>query len=202
MEMKMELTKAQERIKTALAEFINMKHPVAIAVETLREKAIERAEIEAKKMVEGVREELKKAGNDLNLCAPYPDSGKLSGWAWHDAHGKYKLFGSLTKWRKSSYSSRDPHLADVDSKMVAKFIQRSKESAAVEYDAFVVKLCRKIGHCKTATINGDHVWGWSFLKVSIVGGEPREEIWKTQQIVNCSKLGLLFNQWPSRKIKK
>lgn len=195
-----QLSKAQERIKTALAEFINLKHPVALVVDPLREKAMERAEVEAKKIVEKVRAELKAAGNDLEVCAPYPDSGKLCGAAYHSALGKYRLFRHLCKSRKGSRSMREPNFADVDSNYVAKYIKDAKTAAAFQYDAFIVKLCLKIGDCVGATITGEHVWGRSQLRVAKMTGPT--EVWMTQQIVNCSKLGLLFNQWPSRKIKQ
>jgi hypothetical protein len=50
-----------------------------------------------------------------------------------------------------------------------------------------------------ASITGTHIWGHSVLTVTLPNGTV--ERWKTQQIVNQSKLGLLFNQWPSRKMK-
>lgn len=191
------LTKAEQRTKTALAEFINTGHPVAVAIEPLREDAINRAEEEAKKIVKRVREELKENGNDLNKVAPYPESNVPRYLYWVQL-SKYRLFSSLCEWRNGSYRPGEPCLADVDSNFVAKFVKASKESAAVQYDAFVVKLCQKVGSCESATITGNHVWSHSFLVVEKTTGK---EVWKTQQIVNVSKLGKLFNQWPSRKVK-
>ena len=43
------------------------------------------------------------------------------------------------------------------------------------------------------------MWGYSVLTVTKEDGSV--ERWKTQQIMNISVLGLLFAQWPSRKMK-
>jgi hypothetical protein len=198
------LTKAQERVKTALACLIKEKHPVARAVEPLREAAVERAAEYAREQVAAVRKELKAAGNDLNVCAPYPRSGSLSRNDWLHAHRKYTLFGALCKWRKSTISMNEPRLADVDPELVKRFIDEAKKDAAWEYDAFIVKLCRKVneyGPCKRAKVADDNtnVWGRSYLYVTLATGE--EQAWLTQQIINVSKLGRPFNQWPTRLMK-
>lgn len=193
----MKLTKAQERTKTSLSAFIQAGHPVALAVEPLRSQAVERAEKNAREIVDRVRQELEAAGYDLHVCAPYP-AHNLHGARYYSALSTYKLFQSLCEWRRSSGSPYEPCFADVKAEKVAAFVKESKASAALQYDAFIVKLCEKIGACKAASITGSHVWGFSLLTVEKATGR---ETWKTQQICNVSKLGKLFNQWPSRKVK-
>ena len=87
--------------------------------------------------------------------------------------------------------------------MVAKkeerFVQSAMEMAAAQYDAFVDQAGGKIGKCDAASLAGSHVWGHSILTVA--KGETVER-WKTQQIVNQSVLGTVFNQWPTRKLKR
>lgn len=61
----------------------------------------------------------------------------------------------------------------------------------------MAKLIGKIGPVTSATIKGNHVWGHSVL--TITNPDAVVEHWKTRQIVNVSKLGKLFNQWPTRK---
>ena len=78
------------------------------------------------------------------------------------------------------------------------FIDMEKRLAADQYDLFVMKMVRKIGPCKRATIKGNHIWGESFLTVSFA--DKADEIWKTQQIINTSKHGKRYPQWPSRII--
>ncbi len=197
----MTLTKAERRIKTALAVFIDMKHPVALAVEPLRVEAIARAEKNATKIVANVRKELKEAGGDLEKCTPYPRKGfSMPEHEWRAAHAKYNLFSTLCRSDGAcTYRPGDPRPGKIDPTYVTKYIDQHKKDAANDYDAFVVKLCQKIGDCSTATITGDHVWSKSFLTVEGVGVQA--EVWMTQQIVNVSKLGRYFNQWPSRKLK-
>lgn len=191
-------TKAEQRIATALSALINERHPVALAVEALRDKALDRAEEWAKNVVDGVCKELAAAGNDRSKCAAYPTD--VHGYACILAVEKYELYRTLTRSRTGTHRPGEPDLADVDSALVAKFVRHSMEAAAVQYDAFVVKLCTKIGDCSSATLEGDHVWGHSFLHVAKKDGAT--ETWKTKQIVNTSKFGNMFNQWPSRKVDR
>ena len=94
----------------------------------------------------------------------------------------------------------DPVPVKMDREEIARFIKNSKEEAAAQYDAFVAKLIRKIGVVETAELTGNHVWSYSYLNVTKADGT--KESWKTQMIVNVSKLGKLFNQWPTRKVGK
>jgi hypothetical protein len=188
---------AEDRVRTVLAEFIDAKHPVALAIEPLRVEAVDRAEKNARETVERVRKQLSEAGNDLNVAAPYPDR-EVRRHERESALRRYYLFGSLTTWRKGGRSGGEPILADVVDEKVEEFVRKAKIAAADQYDLFVVKLCQKIGDCESATIEGSHVWGHSFLTVEKKSGR---EIWKTQQIINTSKLGTAFNQWPSRIVK-
>lgn len=83
--------------------------------------------------------------------------------------------------------------------LVEKFIQAAKADAAAQYEAFVAKLQQKIGEVKNATLKGNHVWSYSILTVEKPDGTV--EHWKTQMIINVSKLGKMFNQFPTRKVK-
>ena len=161
--------------------------------------AIERAAAEAQKVIDLVAAELTAAGNDRQVAAPYPSAMKLSRNAYLKAHAKMSLFLHLTKSRETN-SNRpgSPSFADMSTTLCAKFITEAKENAAVQYDAFVAKLNSKIGAVTAAELTGNHVWGYSFLTVTKTTGT---EIWKTQMIINVSKLGKLFNQFPTRKVK-
>ncbi len=192
------LTKAQERIKTSLAHYINLKHPVAMAIEPLRAAALARAKKDAEETIAEVRSDLEANGWDCAKAAPYPGND-LHRSAWHVAHYKYSLYNSVVKFDQSSWRHGEPHICKMDAKRVAKFVEDRQKSAGWDYDAFVVKLCKKIGDCKTASIDGDHVWSYSFLTVGKAAGVV--ETWKTQQITNVSVNGLYFNQWPSRLMK-
>ncbi len=178
------------------------EHPVGVVIAPLKGEAISRAVQEAKACVENIRKKLDEAGNDLNKVAPYPASRTFKGsqMEWMGAYFKNKLYASVTKWRQGSRSSRDPVLlVDVCPVMVKKFIEDAKQDAADQFTAFVAKLVTKIGPCKSASLEGNYVWSHSILTVVLPDGSTQK--WKTQQIVNISKHGKVFNQWPSRIIK-
>lgn len=168
------------------------------AVAPLKDAAIERAEIEAKKIVDKVNEQLTAANNDLQICAPYPRHNGGNVVKYQSEYRKYQLFHSLCRCRQGSHRPNDPCYADIDPEYVTKFIENSRSDAALQYDAFIAKLIAKIGSVREATLTGDHVWSFSILTVTKEDGA--KENWKTQMIVNVSKLGKLFNQWPTRKV--
>jgi hypothetical protein len=176
---------------------------IADAVAPLRESAVQAAEEYARKKIAMVEEELEASGHDLQLCAPYPSS-KLSRLAYQTALSKYKLFSYLTKWRDMpGRRMNDPIYADIDADQVEEYIANTKNMAAMQYDAYVHKLVAKIGPVESASLEqGQNLWAHSILSVTKrEGREVYGERWKTQQIVNVSKLGTIFNQWPTRKMK-
>jgi hypothetical protein len=175
---------------------------IEAAVAPLKIDAIARAEQIATAAVERVRKELEEAGFDLNVCAPYPSYRMhLSQWEQIKAETKYRQFRSLCQWRKNqSVRPGGPCYADVTPELAERYIENAKQNAAEQYDAFVKKLIFKIGDVTEATLEGNHVWSESYLTVVTVGGE--RQMWKTQMIVNTSKLGKLFNQFPTRKVKR
>jgi hypothetical protein len=177
-----------------------MSNPIEAAVNPQKETAINRAEQEAIKDVERVSVELAAAGYNLRVAAPFPHGG-LTRPRYKVAESKYRLFTFLTKCRKPSYSHnmQEPMLADIDPARVETYVQEVKKAAAAEYDAFVAKLSEKIGPCKSASLFGCHVWGFSVL--TVVKEDGTTEKWKTQMIINCSSLGKLFHQFPTRKVK-
>jgi hypothetical protein len=175
----------------------NLMNLIEQAVSPLKADAIERATQEANKIIVSVTQQLAAAGNDLNIAAPFPNSMKCSREEYLTKISKYQLFSALCKGREATSRHGQPHLVDVNQERVARFIKSAQEDAAAQYEAFVAKLVRKIGDVQTATLVGNHVWAYSHLTVTKNGVQ---ETWKTQQIVNVSKLGKLFNQWPTRKI--
>jgi hypothetical protein len=174
-------------------------NPIEAVVLPLKAEAMDKAEQFARDTIAGVRKLLLAASNDLRVAAPYPDSLRMNRIAYMVALGQYQLFQQLTTWRKSSISHHEPCFADVDDKKCEVYIKEARENAAFQYDAFVAKLNKKIGEALTARLEGNHVWGYSFLFVTTGHGS---ECWKTQQIINCSKLGKIFNQFPTRKVKE
>jgi len=175
------------------------KNPIEIAVAPLKEDAIVRAAKEARETVERVRKELADANNDMEIAAPWPNYRECSDFMYQKKMQRHYLFSSLIKSHEATHRPGTPYYVDVDAAKVERFIEDAKKDAAAQYDAFVSKLVRKIGATTEASLTGNHVWGYFYLDVTKADGT--KETWKTQQIVNVSKLGKFFNQWPSRKLK-
>lgn len=169
---------------------------IEAAVTPLKNDAIERAKTEAGKRIDCVLTKLAANNWDANIVAPRPDTYDI------DRHTKLAYNQFVTMITNSGGGhSRAYGGPDIRLKSIAaeeKYIQDCANSAAIQYDTFVAKLVAKIGAYDTATLDGNHVWSYSILTVQ--KGAITEH-WKTQQIINVSKNGLLFNQWPTRKVK-
>jgi hypothetical protein len=82
---------------------------------------------------------------------------------------------------------------------VARRVQQTRDAMATDFDGYVNKLSTKIGEgVVSAEITG-RLWDYSTLTVTKNDGSV--ERWRTQQIINVSCLGKLFNQWPTRRSK-
>lgn len=176
-----------------------MTNKIEIAVMPLKVSAVERAEKEAKELVERYTVKLVEAGFDLDVAAPYPNTIRCSRNEYHSAMAKRSTFCMIAKHVKGSRRHGEPAIVEICPEYVERFINMAKTDAAVQYDMFVAKLIIKIGEVTDATLKGDHVWSFSILTVTKADGSV--ENWKTQMIINISKLGKLFNQWPTRKVK-
>lgn len=183
----------------AKTKIYNQQHPVALAVEPLRADAVKRAREYAERNIEKVRVALAEHKGDRQSLAPYPNHRGLSRSEYNTQLSYYYLVRELTiSTRSGSRSHHDPDPAMMSTEGMAKYIVKAEEAAEQQYTDFIIKLIAKIGDCISATIEGSHVWSYSILTVQ--KGEATER-WQTHMIINVSKLGLLFNQWPTRKIK-
>ena len=177
-----------------------MTNPIETAVAPLKVDAAKRAIREATEFVAKFSDKLDAVDGDVLALNPYPKNASRSEYKQYEAFGN--TINALTvPDPKRPYKGwvGSPYYKVIDQDRVARFIETSKEIAELQYDAFVGKLCAKIGEVSSASLRGNHVWAYSILDV--VKADGSVESWKTQQIVNCSALGTLFNQWPTRKVK-
>jgi hypothetical protein len=82
---------------------------------------------------------------------------------------------------------------------IGNLVKEVADMAAAQYEEYVCKLTQKVGsydEIKVQTVSG--LWTESILTATKDGVDTK---WKTQIIVNFSKYGLAFNQFPTRKIK-
>ena len=174
---------------------------IAEAVHPIKADAIQRAEQAATKIVERIRHELETHDWDVNAVAPYPNTSRGRREDIAVGVAKYNQYRSVTS-PKSGYTSvvpGKPAYVVMDTAKIDRFMKVTRSDAAQQYENFVAKLEDKIGPVVTAVLTERDVWSYSILTVTKEDGTT--EHWKTEQIINTSKLGLVFNQWPTRKIK-
>lgn len=176
------------------------KTPVRIAVEPLLKEAQDAAVIAANNIVNKVLEELAAHNWDAQACAPWPHGLPYGSPEYHQARSKNTLFNSLTEDAPGprDYGIGAPNLRVKSEKGIKRFVDDARENATLQYESFICKLEDKIGSHSAAVLDGSHIWGYSILTVTTPEGIQR---WKTQTIINVSKLGKLFNQYPTRKVK-
>lgn len=176
------------------------KTAVRIAVEPLLAEAVDRAEREARAVVVKVMADIESHGWNITKAAPWPSSIGLRVGQPEYAQGKskYTLYHSLVQTISTNYRPNEPEIVKPDLDRQQRFIAESREAAALQYESYICKLEDKVGDHSEATLAGSHVWGHSVLTVTTPEGIER---WQTQMIVNVSKLGKLFNQFPTRKVR-
>ena len=177
---------------------IDLANPITAAIEPLRQISVDNAVAKANRIIAKAHKELAEGGYDLRVVAPrlIPT---LSSQEDCDRNTAIRaLYTSLTDCKHSTGNSnmRVPsHEAE------ARFIEQTKEAASFQFDKYVAKMISKIGDVDSAELTHsfeNDIWGYSVLTVVIAGATQR---WHTQQIVNTSKLGKLFNQWPTRLMR-
>lgn len=173
-------------------------NPIETAVNPLRIEAVDRARSSAEQMIRQMTEVLEAVGYDLNKAAPYPKT-TIGRAAYMVAMSRRSMFKHVFVPAKPTRKFDEPDLVVFSDAAGDRFIESAGQDAAVQYDAFVAKLNAKIGEVVDAELVGNHVWGYSKLYVTKEDGT--KECWKTQMIINVSKLGKVFNQFPTRKVK-
>jgi hypothetical protein len=176
--------------------------PVAVAVEPLRAQAVNRAGIEAQAYADRM---LAMYAENPSI-ANYPTRVGKSEAEREIAYMRYQVIHRITigvkvdaaeAYRLGRERIEAPRVADPA--RIESFVAQAKKDAEAAYTAFIYKLEEKIGAHESASLTGDHVWGYSLLTVT---KGATVETWKTQQIINVSKKGKVFNQWPTRTVKR
>lgn len=185
---------------------INTKDIISAAVSHLKEPSMERAEEATRSLAERYQITLEAAGWDLEVAYPYPSSTHHSSADFHAMKARRNMAQRLSKYDTErngvSRRPRTPNYRIWDPEGVEALVVQAREQAAHQYDAFVAKLVDKVeadGPVVEAILTGEHVWGHSILTVCHADGTTHQ--WRTEMIINVSKLGTLFNQWPTRKLK-
>ena len=148
--------------------------------------------------IDQILSDLEDADWDINAYAPRPN--------YHDGDETYKkksakrsFVSKITKPTHNKYIVNGPDIVERNDEGIMRLLKEVEELAGIQYDQFVIKLVSKIGSIKSATMTGNHVWDYSLIVAEKEDGSIQK--WKTQTIVNFSKNGLAFNQFPTRKVK-
>lgn len=172
--------------------------PIANAVAPLKQAQIDRAVGMVADRIEATRLKFEAAGWDLNVVAPHPH-GRMSRREYKQAEAWLGFCNAITTWTQPSRRHGDPNIVKWSDAGVREKLRTVAEMAGASFDLYVTKLEGKVGEHSTATLTcGGGVWGYSVISVTTPAGIQH---WKTQQIVNVSVLGTLFNQWPTRLMK-
>lgn len=174
-----------------------MSH-IANAVAHLKQQAQDRAELQVTEQVEAAYAKLEAAGWDLDKVAPYPKSFSCSKAQYRQAVALYEFYRGITTYTAPTRRNGEPNIRKACPEAVARRVQQAREMAGASYEAFVAKLEGKVGEHSAAKLVTGGTWSYSILEVTTPAGVQR---WKTQMIINCSVLGTLFNQWPTRLVK-
>lgn len=174
-------------------------HPVYAAVAPMKSAALDKAEEVAREVVAEAIRTLAAADWNLDAVAPRGDARMDGKHRYRSKNMLRQFYSSLAAVDRKRYPNRhnDPYYLERDEARELKFIRERREAAGLSFDSYVVKLLGKVGDCDAAEVTG-RLWLGSTLTVTKGAAVER---WHTQQIINRSGLGTLFNQWPTRKQK-
>lgn len=186
------VTRVKKETATMTAEFTSLNEPLAGHRAAYMNRIVEAYRRQLEQMIERV----KAAGMDLSQVAPYPKS-TMSRREYKVAQSAYNYYRRYFTPVDGTRRWNGPEIVVLNNDAVERTIEHATREANTCFDGYVLKLLSKIGkNVKTATLVGP-LWEGSMLTVECQDGE--KQVWTTKVIINCSCLGTLFNQWPTRR---
>lgn len=140
---------------------------------------------------------LEAVGMDAQQYAPYP-SGNMSRADYRKAEFKYRRVRSSFRGVKSCRSMREPEIVVEREDAEPRVREAARQAADAEIDSYLYKMTGKIGKLATKATTNGRIWDSATMIVECADGET--QTWSTRCIINCSCLGKVFNQWPTRRI--
>lgn len=169
--------------------------PIAAAIAPQKAESVRRAVEAMARRIDATKAALEAAGMNIDVVAPQPH-GRMSRADYRQAQRRLDFVCRLVT-QPATRRASEPRIAlGFNQASIDRLLADVADLAGAEFDAYVGKLEAKVGECDTASIEG---WLWNYSILTVRKGDQVER-WKTQQIVNVSVLGKLFNQWPTRKI--
>jgi hypothetical protein len=155
---------------------------------------MDRARKAAEEQYENCMVEFEKHDWDLDKIAPRPTASV--GRARYRAMAEKRDFLSSLTLAKSS---RESNIRSASPEKKKSMMEAAAKNAHDSYMAWVSKIIDKIGKVVQSAKMSGNPWNGSTLSVVTQDGES--QTWHTKMIINVSKYGTLFNQFPSRQIK-
>ena len=182
--------------KAAKAAALAANTVIADATHPMKIAAMEKSRKEAEEYLEKIKARLEKNDFDPYKVVPRPPVQTPQtydgGYAEKEANKNRYPYEQMVARNGSRYEWAE--------NKAQRYIDNCVKGTSDHYDSYVSKMNNKIKNPVSAKFSWvSDVWGSSMLEVTLLDGTT--EYWKTQIIVNVSKLGKLFNQWPTRRIK-
>lgn len=178
-------------------------------INPLKEETVAFAVKRAEDHINNIYKNLEAEDWDINKVYPYPNSrtvlNRFTYMSMLDSH-KFALSVTDPDENRQPVCRRidDPNYRVISEVQRKRHLDMVKKMTEADFDAYVIKLTKKIGLDDVESVvldeNHKHLWDFSILYVTRKDGT--KEIWKTMIIVKSSCLGKIFNQWPTRKVKK
>jgi hypothetical protein len=178
-------------IKEAVAA--GVASPIALAIAPLRKEAADNARDWAVRSAASAKTKLEAARFDIDALVPAPGRNASKAERAMTAEARAHYFQFLKAWS----ASRTSYVWDEAA--AQRYVEQTVRETEASFDAFVLKLDGKVGAHAAAVLVSGATWTYSILRVTLADGTVQD--WKTQRITNCSVLGKLFNQWPTRIVK-
>lgn len=183
-------------------------NPIEAAVAPLKEESVFRVRVMASARAEKTLRALAEVDWDINVYAPYPSTrgpNAINDEEQYQAAMRRRNFVMMITEYDPERTGRyrrvsDPLYHRRSEKALAHYLEQVEKMAGERFDLYVAKLNHKIGPVIEAELTGKDIWEESFLHVTKADGS--KEVWKTKTIINYSKFGLPFVQYPTRKVKK
>ena len=174
--------------------------PIAQLVEPLREQSVAAALARLERICEAYLTELAQHNWNLDAAFPQPH-GRMSRAEYVTAQRERSFALNLCRYDETRprRTMRDPLYLAPSPALKDTLITQTTMAASDSFEAFVAKLNEKVGAHTAAEFELAGTWSNSVIRVVLPDGTVQR--WKTQCILNVSKLGLPFNQWPTRKLK-
>lgn len=205
--------------KMATLELVNAYRPVAQALEQVKPLIVTATQNrEIKKKEQEVQKAAEKGSAEALIQALEPnkkqyveEAKKRATRLWQERKQKLENAGGLNAiapevdWRLASKDYEAHKKAKqlrefwtyVDRTSVEDYANQAARGAAKSYDAWTYKLIQKIGKpVVQAEVTGDP-WMGSTITVKTNDGDTQR--WDTKMIINFSKYGKAFNQFPTRR---